>query len=200
MKKEIFIVALFIFIINTILVITNCFQPIDELICLCMESIRNNTLTEIVKGITVLGDTNVIILLNALLIIFIFFKKKFKLLVITISSTLSGIINTGLKYLFSRPRPADIALISQGGFSYPSGHSAISVLFYGTIIYLLSKSNIKFKKLYITLLTIIAIIVPLSRIYLGVHYLSDVIGGIALGFTILSIVLIVYDKVTTKEK
>ena len=163
MKKELFIVSLFIFIINSILVVTNCYQPIDELINLGVSLIRNSNVTEVIKVLTSFGDTNVIIMLNALLIIFIFFKKKYKLLVIPIASTLSGIINTGLKYLFSRPRPEGIALIAQGGFSYPSGHSAISVLFYGTIIYLLMKSDIKYKKVYITLLTIMAVIIPLTR-------------------------------------
>lgn len=200
MKKELFIVSLFIFIINSILVVTNCYQPIDELINLGVSLIRNSNVTEVIKVLTSFGDTNVIIMLNALLIIFIFFKKKYKLLVIPIASTLSGIINTGLKYLFSRPRPEGIALIAQGGFSYPSGHSAISVLFYGTIIYLLMKSDIKYKKVYITLLTIMAVIIPLTRIYLGVHYLSDVIGGVSLGFSILSIILVIYDKVTTTEE
>lgn len=201
MKKELFIVSLFIFIINSILVVTNCYQPIDELINLGVSLIRNSNVTEVIKVLTSFGDTNVIIMLNALLIIFIFFKKKYKLLVIPIASTLSGIINTGLKYLFSRSRPEGIALIAQGGFSYPSGHSAISVLFYGTIIYLLMKSDIKYKKVYITLLTIMAVIIPLTRIYLGVHYLSDVIGGVSLGFSILSIILVIYVKVTTtKEK
>ena len=150
MKKELFIVSLFIFIINSILVVTNCYQPIDELINL---------------GVSLIRNSNVIIMLNALLIIFIFFKKKYKLLVIPIASTLSGIINTGFKYLFSRPRPEGIALIAQGGFSYPSGHSAISVLFYGTIIYLLMKSDIKYKKVYITLLTIMAVIIPLTSFF-----------------------------------
>lgn len=200
MKKELFIVSLFIFIINSMLVVTNCYQPIDELINLGVSLIRNSNVTEVIKVLTSFGDTNVIIMLNALLIIFIFFKKKYKLLVIPIASTLSGIINTGLKYLFSRPRPEGIALIAQGGFSYPSGHSAISVLFYGTIIYLLMKSDIKYKKVYITLLTIMAVIIPLTRIYLGVHYLSDVIGGVSLGFSILSIILVIYDKVTTTEE
>lgn len=196
MKKELFIVSLFIFVINSILVVTNCYQPLDELIFMLMENLRGNTLTEIVKVLTTLGDVNVILMLNALLIIFIFYKKKFKLLVIPIASTISGLVNTGFKYLFSRPRPEGIALIAQGGFSYPSGHSAISVLFYGAIMYLLMKSNIKYKGIYIALLSIIAVLVPLTRVYLGVHYLSDVIGGLSLGFTLLSLILMIYDKAT----
>lgn len=196
MKKELFIVSLFIFVINSILVVTNCYQPLDELIFMLMENLRGNTLTEIVKVLTTLGDVNVILMLNALLVIFIFYKKKFKLLVIPIASTISGLVNTGFKYLFSRPRPEGIALIAQGGFSYPSGHSAISVLFYGAIMYLLMKSNIKYKGIYIALLSIIAVLVPLTRVYLGVHYLSDVIGGLSLGFTLLSLILMIYDKAT----
>ena len=196
MKKELFIVSLFIFVINSILVVTNCYQPLDELIFMLMENLRGNTLTEIVKVLTTLGDVNVILMLNALLVIFIFYKKKFKLLVIPIASTISGLVNTGFKYLFSRPRPEGIALIAQGGFSYPSGHSAISVLFYGAIMYLLMKSIIKHKGIYIALLSIIAVLVPLTRVYLGVHYLSDVIGGLSLGFTLLSLILMIYDKAT----
>lgn len=202
MKKELFIVSLFIFIINTILVITNCYVPIDELIQLLFTSIQNDTLTNIVKYITMLGNTNLIIIFNALLILFILFKKKYKLFVIPIASTCSGIINTIFKYIFSRPRPEGIALIAQGGFSYPSGHSAISVLFYGTICYLIMKSNIKkiYKVLFMIPIISLMVLIPLTRIYLGVHYLSDVIGGITLGFSIMSIILIIYDKLTTKER
>ena len=200
MKKEVFIVSLFIFIINTVLVITNCFVVIDELMASLATLIQNNILTTIVEGITFLGNTSTIVVFNAAIILFMLFKKKYQLLVLPIASTLSGAINTGLKYLFTRPRPEGIALIAQGGFSYPSGHAAISILFYGTIWYLLSKSNIKFRKFYRALCIMLMILITLSRVYLGVHFFSDIIGGVALGFTIIPLILMVFDKLTIKGR
>lgn len=200
MKKELFIVSIFIFIMNSILVITNCYQPIDEIICNLVGSIQTGWLTDIFKVITVLGNTKTIIAVNALIIVITLFTRRFKLFVLPIASICSGAFNTALKYLFSRPRPVGIELIAQGGFSYPSGHSAISALFYGALVYLLMKSNFKYKKLLMILPIILMILIPLSRIYLGVHYLSDIIGGFSLGFSILSLILIIFDKVTTKER
>ena len=101
MKKEVFIVSLFIFIINTVLVITNCFVVIDELMASLATLIQNNILTTIVEGITFLGNTSTIVVFNAAIILFMLFKKKYQLLVLPIASTLSGAINTGLKYLFT---------------------------------------------------------------------------------------------------
>ena len=82
----------------------------------------------------------------------------------------------------ARVRPVGIALIEQGGYSFPSGHSMMAFAFYGFIIYLINKSNMaKKKKIVITtLLSILILLIGVSRIYLGVHFASDVLGGFIL--------------------
>ena len=99
-----------------------------------------------------------------------------KLLIVVISTVLT---NQLLKHTIRRIRPDHIRLIEEGGFSFPSGHSMISIGLYGTLIYLVYKyiKNKLIKTIIIVLLSIIILGIGISRIYLGVHYPSDVLAG-----------------------
>ena len=154
------------------------------------------------------NTTNVMILisflgsgefLTALSFIFIiaFFKKErdsFYSAMIVINLLLSSLINVSIKYLIHRERPNILKLIEIGGFSFPSGHSMASMSFYGFLIYLTSKNyKGKVKYLIIAVLAIVILLIGLSRIYLGVHYASDVIGGFSLGIAWIGIYSIIVD-------
>ena len=97
----------------------------------------------------------------------------------TLNLTINFIFNQYLKLFFSRPRPVDLMIVEEKGYSFPSGHSMISMAFYGFIIFLIWKylKNKKLKWLYTILLGILIVLVGTSRIYLGVHYASDVLAG-----------------------
>ena len=142
-------------------------------------------MTFIFKSITLLCEYETILLL--LLAFFIFMKKKKIAFLIALNSGLCALVNQLAKHIFLRVRPAGIALIKQGGYSFPSGHSMIAMAFYGLLIYMIQKSKIsRNKKMVCTIiLSLLIFLVGLSRIYLGVHFASDVLGGFALALAYL---------------
>lgn len=193
-KKYLMFLPIILLILDIILVLTGTIKPIDDFIYKLIISFKSNTLTTIFKYITFLANTKTIVVFNIILVIFILLTKRSKLLIITISSITSGITNSIIKYIFKRSRPVGIALIEQGGYSFPSGHTMISFLLYGMIIYLLYKHKIKYHKIMIFLLSVLMILVMISRIYLGVHYFSDIVGGACIGIIILYVLIDNYKK------
>jgi len=152
---------------------------------------RNIRLNEMVIILTELGGFWVITILTIVLLITL--KKKQKIMVLS-NVIIVTILNQLLKIVFMRPRPEIMRLIEEQGYSFPSGHSMVSTAFYGLLIYLIYK-NVKNKYIKYTLCTILSIlilIIGLSRIYLGVHYASDVIGGVCFSIAYLIIFINVF--------
>lgn len=99
-----------------------------------------------------------------------------------------------VKHIIKRPRPIGIALIEETGFSFPSAHTMGSVVFYGFLIFLIWK-YLKNKPIKISLtifLSAFALLIGYTRIYLGVHYASDVLAGIFAGLAYLSVAIILF--------
>lgn len=131
--------------------------------------------------ITFLGDE--FIIMPAFLGIFAYFmytKEKKYLYFLFVSVSLAFLLNYFMKNLFMRPRPVEFFKIFENRYSYPSGHSMISGSFYLSLGKFLSykKSNKKYGKIFFS----ITIIIAFSRVYLGVHWPSDVIVGFILGY------------------
>ena len=89
-----------------------------------------------------------------------------------------------LKHLFNRPRPEIPLLYEAKGLSFPSGHALMSVTFYGLLIYIVFKTYREkdWKWIVISLLLLLILIIGFTRIYLRVHYTTDVIAGYCIGF------------------
>lgn len=193
MKKKILcLITAIIFLILLVIILKNDYLVIDSYIINIFKN-KNNTLTNIMKIITFLGSATCIITLTIILLITIK-NKKIKLLII-LNLIISTLLNQILKYAVQRPRPNN-PLIEETGFSFPSGHSMVSLAFYGLLTYLILKSNIKHKTIVITFMLILIILIGLSRIYLQVHYPTDVLGG----FLIATSYLIIFIESTKPLK
>ena len=115
---------------------------------------------------------------------------------ITIDLVGVTLVNQVIKHIIRRPRPNVLRLVEESGYSFPSGHSMVSMAFYGIIIYLVYKnvSNKYLKWILIILLSLLILSIGFSRIYVGVHYFTDVAGGFLLGLAYLIIYINIYNK------
>lgn len=187
MKKKLIALIIFLFGITIgILAKCNLLTSIDTTVYNLIISTKSDVTTNVFKIITELGSTRFIVLLNIIIVIVSAILKNNKLLKITINSIISPIVNNILKAIFRRPRPEEsLRLVNETNFSFPSGHAMISIFFYLTIIILINKSNFKCKNILNLILLLIIILIGISRIYLGVHYFSDVIGGYLIAVSII---------------
>ena len=155
------------------------------------------TLTLIFRGITRLIDLPIVISW-AIILIAIFYLKKWKTesLLVAGNLGLAGILIVSLKHLYQRPRPDILHLVEEKGFSFPSGHSLAVTLLIGSLIIIVGQrvKNRTVKLILQILLGIYLVSVIVSRVYLGVHYPSDVLASLCLGIGILFIEFPFYDK------
>lgn len=176
-KKIIAFIAAFLFLGITFFLLSGKLETIDNIVTNYILSIRNPNLTTIMIIIT-----NICSLIGLLIIstfIFLFIKNKKFIYYIIINLMNSLLLSFLFKNLIRRQRPIEINLIEVSGFSYPSGHSIVSMAFFGLLAYLVYKSytNKATKITLISTLLLITLLIGFSRIYLGVHYFSDVLGG-----------------------
>ena len=151
-------------------------------------------MTPIVKIVTQLASPIFLVILTILLMVFI--KNNNIRKYICVNLIVSTILNFGIKNIVRRTRPEGFRIIEESGYSFPSGHSMVSMAFYGLLIYLIYKKvdNKYLKNCLIILLSIIILLIGLSRIYLGVHYTSDVLAGFLLGISYLIVFVSVINE------
>jgi len=178
--------TLTIFLIILILVLKNNNLKLDEyMMDIMVTKLRSENMTEFMKAVTFLGSAYTLIPIT--IILFIFIKNKKTPILITANLIIVTLLNQLLKFTFQRNRPIGDILIEESGYSFPSGHSMVSMAYYGFLIYLIMKSALKkqIKIILITILSILIMLIGLSRIYLGVHFASDVLAGILIAITYL---------------
>ena len=143
--------------------------------------------TPIAKFITNFGGA--IFLSIATVMLFLLIKNKKIGLSIISNIVIITILNQLLKRILQRPRPTEFRIVEETGYSFPSGHSMVSMAFYGYLIYLIYRyiKNKYVKWTLITILSILICLIGISRIYLGVHYTSDVLGGFLISVSYLVI-------------
>ena len=196
-------IAFFIAIALLIIVIRQVFgndqSAFDQEVFNYLMPYVSDTNTAIMKVFTFLGSYQFLIPAFLLFFAWYYFRKKnkwyfIKILTIAVSNLL---LLFGLKFFFNRPRPLIPLLKEVPGLSFPSGHALMGLTFFGLIIYIVYRdvSNKWLKWIIIILLVFIILLVGFSRVYLRVHYASDVIAGYCFGILSMMILLLMLKQV-----
>ena len=150
--------------------------------------------TPIAKFITNFGGAIFLVVLTVTLVVLVK-NKKISLSIFSNLVIITG-LNQLLKRILQRPRPTEFRIVEETGYSFPSGHSMVSMAFYGYLIYLIYKyiENKYIKWFLIVFLSCLIVGIGTSRIYLGVHYTSDVLGGFLISISYLVIYISAVNK------
>ena len=142
-----------------------------------VENLRADWLTPIMESISALATP--VSLLVLLLVIVAFAPGKRPGMFCTVNLVLVVLLNVLLKELVQRPRPEDINLVVETGFSFPSGHSMVAMAFFGLLVWLVwhHEKDRTMRLACCAGFSLIILLIGISRIYLGVHYASDVLAG-----------------------
>lgn len=202
-----------IFILLACLVKTGATADFDWNISNAFFGFRNPGLNTVVEGITYLGEWQVIAVLCLLLLVFPASRKTLGIPVAAcalVSTAIRGLI----KPFVARPRPDEsFWLVEEDGFSFPSGHSITSMAVFALLIFLLwycyrheiSFSKHEFGKNRVMIATVVLVCIALaigfSRIYVGVHFFCDVLGGWSAGLGVAACTagMVVYMNARKKE-
>ena len=180
-----FLICLFVLFIVSDMVFEDKDFSFDEKVFAALQTHVNPSLTSVIRVITFFGSHQFLLPANLLLIAYFLFVKKNKRVAIHITtvSVVSLVVLFLLKDILRRERPMVPLIAKVHGYSFPSGHTLSSVTFYGMLMYIAWKNmkNSVWKWITVGFLFIIPFLIGFSRIYLRVHYASDVIAGLCVG-------------------
>ncbi|NPE26730.1 phosphatase PAP2 family protein [Methanococcoides sp. SA1] len=156
------------------------------------QSLQSPPLTILAKTLHHATEPLYLLVLAVIISGLLYYKnQKSQAILLATTAILTAAIIKTLKFLIDSPRPIS-SLIQETGNSFPSGHTTFAIVFFGLITYIFAKS--KYKTPAIITSTLIITIIALSRLYLQVHWLTDIIGGIIIGTTILTLSILTHKK------
>lgn len=189
-------VALISFLALMVLILNDYSFKIDKFNVFIANN-RNAGLTKFFKIFTHLGSFYTLAILTIIAICLLFFVMKNKRFAI-FSAVCFGAVcvsNFLIKVIVKRMRPEHLMIIKETGYSFPSGHAMMTFAFFALAICFAYKF-VKNKPLKITLISIFSVLIvaiSFSRIYLGVHYLTDIVAGWLITFVIVVIFIGLYN-------
>lgn len=189
------------------IILQGSFVKVDMEIMNLVSSLRDIQTAKLFLFFTCLGNNQIIISLGVIVLIVLGLSGKWRMAKLLLASVISGeLLYYFIKILIHRARPdISFSLIPSGGYAFPSGHATTSMIFYGMLGFILWRLFRKrWQKILITILFIVIVfMVGFSRVYLGVHWTSDVLAGWSLGLIILLLFIAIYknhEKSYSEEK
>jgi undecaprenyl-diphosphatase len=193
------VVSIFLFALILFGVIRgDMFASIDGEINAFFASLATPFLTSLFTIITQVGSVAVMLVLAALVIIYLWRKKRTpEVLLVASSMTLGPGIGYLIKHVIERPRP-ELQLILEDGFSFPSGHALVATIFFSLLIYLFSRefTDTRSRGLFVCVNLLMIVLIGISRLYLGVHWFSDILGSFSLGFAVVLLMIVLNSLMT----
>ena len=175
-------------ILFLLLVFVAVYYPTNEFDVITSNLLQIKILGQTAKIISTIFNDKILLLIMVLLSAFLFWiKEAKKAIFIFFSAGFGGLILFIIKYTVQRVRPLPEVF---SGYSFPSGHSTIIVVFFLSLLFIINK-----KEILSMLATFARIAVPISRVVLGAHFLSDVIAGLLLGSIVVDFMKVYYKKI-----
>jgi membrane-associated phospholipid phosphatase len=158
---------------------------VDQAVAIILHNQATSTLTTFFLVITVMGSAEIFVLLGLVVTIIYAWQQRWLHVGTWLSALVGGaFLNQLLKELFARSRPTlPDPLLIEAGYSFPSGHAMSSLIVYGVLAYfaVLTLPNWETRAVVILWAALLVLLIGFSRMYLGVHYFSDVVAGYAAG-------------------
>ena len=153
---------------------------------------KKENLTKFFKVFTYLGNFFVLLIIS---LCFLFKKQKKDAIFLVLALIFVSILTFLIKYIIKNPRPEGVALIEESGYSFPSAHTSLTATTLTLMAYFLCKQTRKsWLKILIWIVSIILIFsVCYSRIYLGVHFFTDIIAGLLIAVIIVTLFIMLYN-------
>lgn len=175
------------------LILMRYFSLVDKYVNLFFNSIGNGFFIKLATILSYITDPIFLVAFSGIMLVFLLLTKKYRNFLILAFGIGGGVlVEVLLKNIFQRVRPSN-ALVSEVSFSFPSGHAMISVIFFGLIVYLFKDEikNLFWKKFLVWICALVVFVICLSRLYLNVHWFSDVIGGVGIGLILVEGIILI---------
>ena len=188
------LIAICIFYQLSLLLLNGKIGAFDERGYFLIRQYASPIADKLMRWATFLGDTKFVVFPVIGLFIYYTFitPKKWDAITVLVISIGGTAVNMLLKHLYGRERPVHEHMVEVTNLSFPSGHAMFSMAFYGALIYFIIKADPKpiIKMMSIMILIALILSIGISRVYLGVHYTSDIVAGFSAGYIWLVAVLV----------
>lgn len=179
----------------------------DSIITNFVYGFRTPAMTKVMMSLTSLGSPLFLGFIFLIFVVFLYTRRRKDVFIYSAILYSGVVLNFILKFMFERPRPLNLPLIHENTYSFPSGHAMDSFVFYFALSYFIFREtgSSKFSILMFVTAGLTVFLVGISRIYLGVHYPSDVLAGYIAGFMwLISAIffekVIIYKRISRNKK